>query len=558
MADAREMLDEFKDKAPEADPFPTISESLAELGANPDKYEKILAKTDDKFHWEKVFQPKTTLEAGAITLLAAAKQSGAEPSEYLSRLAPYFDARIRSLPDLYNVSGYVREDAPKRAVMTRTARELKTLGNTLPHELEHTLQGFDPNNFPRVKVPGRPDTLVRFAIADSFKNDLQTRLAAIPEEERDEITTSHPVFGKYLSSGKELFARIRAKDMLDSAKGKDFLQTDLGQKLFPTDDDRSYFISSTLPGVTKIHPPYTFESTEQKKNKKPLTDPNTSYARQLFNMLTAPKEFQEGGEVEIPEEQALPSTEAAKSLAQYKQTAAPVKQTQSVTPQFVMDGAALTRAAESGNNYNVGFNRAGTSDAFGAYQILSSTYKGIQAEDPYFLDKKQTSLTPEEQDRANQVLRNMNSRSLLARNVEATEPNLQLAHFLGPKGAALFLKDRYISPAAAAANGGLKNAQKIADERLAMGRSIQEQKATNAPSAPPTQEPLIAAPAAPMARQTASAALSPVDPPTKAAATRPNDDLARSIAAFKVVTQPPKTKKSSIAGKAQTTTKRLR
>jgi hypothetical protein len=138
-----------------------------------------------------------------------------------------------------------------------------------------------------VSVPGRPNPVMRFGGMDSFKGDLQQRLSELPEEERNVIAAAHPVFGDYLSSGTELFARIRAKEMLDSAKGQDFLQTDLGQKLFPTDRDRSYFIGSTLPGVPKISPPYTFESTEQKK--KPLSNPNTSYARQLFNMLTAPK-----------------------------------------------------------------------------------------------------------------------------------------------------------------------------------------------------------------------------------------------------------------------------
>ncbi len=335
MAQAKEMLDELKDQAPEADPFPTIRESLAELGANPDKYEKILAKTDEKLHWEKVFRPKTTLEAGAITLLAAAKQSGAEPNEYLSRLAPYFDKRIQSLPDLYNVSGYVHPDTPDRAVLTRTAREEKRSASTLPHELEHTLQNKDTakrgyedfEKLNKVKVPGQPNPVLRFGGMDSFKGDLQQRLSELPEEERKLITAKHSVFGDYLSSGNELFARIRAKDMLDSAKGEDFLQTDLGQKLFPTDRDRSYFMGSTLPGVQKATPPYTFESTEQKK--KPLTDPKTSYARQLYNKLVAPKEYQEGGEVtdEFPEEAGVmpeqnPS-EAAKRLLYYKKTAAP-------------------------------------------------------------------------------------------------------------------------------------------------------------------------------------------------------------------------------------------
>jgi len=317
MANAREMLDSLPNgkEEVEKDPFPTIRESLAELGTNPDKYEKILAQAGEKLHWEKVFRPKTTLEVGAITLLAAAKQSGAEPNEYLSRLAPYFDSRIQSLPDLYNASGYVSGDAPTRAVLTRTARDIKGSASTLPHELEHTLQNKDfdlryqrgkeavaasgeqfgiDSYMDKVKVPGRPEPVSRFGLGDTYKMDLLKRLSELPEEERVLIASQHPVFGDYLSSGNELFARIRAKDMLDSAKGQDFLQTDLGQKLFPTDRDRSYFIGSTLPGVPKISPPYTFESTEQKK--KPLTDPNTSYARQMLNRMS-PKKYEEGGSV---------------------------------------------------------------------------------------------------------------------------------------------------------------------------------------------------------------------------------------------------------------------
>jgi hypothetical protein len=331
MAQAKEMLEELKDQAPEADPFPTIRESLAELGANPDKYEKILAKTDDKFHWEKVFRPKTTLEVGAITLLAAAKQSGAEPNEYLSRLAPYFESRIKSLPDLYNVSGYVKGDAPTRAVLTRTARELKGSAYTLPHELEHTLQGIDGEKVPPLYGVKIGESVKRYGLYDRNKADLLDRLSKVPLEEREEITAKHPVFGRYLSQGDELFARIRAKEMLDSAKGQDFLQTELGQKLFPTDKDRAYFVGSTLPGVPTIAPPYDFESTD--KNRKPLADPNTSYARQLYNKLVAPKEYQEGGEVtdEFPEEAGVmpgqnPS-EAAKQMLFYKKTAAPTPPT---------------------------------------------------------------------------------------------------------------------------------------------------------------------------------------------------------------------------------------
>jgi hypothetical protein len=79
-------------------------------------------------------------------------------------------------------------------------------------------------------------------------------------------------------------------------------------------------------------------------------------------------------------------------------------------------------------------------------------------------------LTPEEQDRANQVVRDMNSQGLQSQGVEPTESNLQLAHFLGAKGAADYLSSGYISPEAAAANGGLEKTRQIAESRLAMGR----------------------------------------------------------------------------------------
>lgn len=133
-----------------------------------------------------------------------------------------------------------------------------------------------------------------------------------------------------------------------------------------------------------------------------------------------------------------------------------------------MDGAALTRQSESGGDYNVGYNRAGTTDAYGVYQILSSTYKGIQAADPYFQGKDQKSLSPADQDRANNVLRNLNSQGLASQGVEATEPNIQLAHYLGATGASEYLKTGYISPEAAAANGGYEAADKIARDRIRM------------------------------------------------------------------------------------------
>lgn len=153
-------------------------------------------------------------------------------------------------------------------------------------------------------------------------------------------------------------------------------------------------------------------------------------------------------------------------------TTAPTAPTAPVAPvaPTVDPGAALTRQAESGGDYNVGYNRAGTTDAFGAYQILSSTYREIQKADPYFAGRDQRTLTPEEQDRANQVIRNMNTKALQSQGVEPSESNIQLAHFLGAKGAADYLTTGYISPAAEAANGGPVKAREIAEKFLALGR----------------------------------------------------------------------------------------
>ena len=133
-----------------------------------------------------------------------------------------------------------------------------------------------------------------------------------------------------------------------------------------------------------------------------------------------------------------------------------------------MDGAALTRQAESGGNYDVGYNRAGTTDAYGAYQILSSTYKDIQKADPYFQGRDQKTLSPADQDRAFQVVRDLNTKTFNNLGVPVTEPNLQLAHYLGATGASEYLKTGTISPEAAAANGGYEAADKIARDRIRM------------------------------------------------------------------------------------------
>ncbi len=124
------------------------------------------------------------------------------------------------------------------------------------------------------------------------------------------------------------------------------------------------------------------------------------------------------------------------------------------------------------------------SSARGAYGITAPAYTDIAKKDTYFAGKDQATLTPADQDRAVLVLRTINQDRLRAQGVEPTEANQQLAHFLGAKGAADYLKNGYISPEAAAANGGMKKAREIAEERLALGRSLSMPTATKTPTAP--------------------------------------------------------------------------
>ena len=124
------------------------------------------------------------------------------------------------------------------------------------------------------------------------------------------------------------------------------------------------------------------------------------------------------------------------------------------------------------------------SSARGAYGITAPAYTDIAKKDTYFAGKDQATLTPADQDRAVLVLRTINQDRLRTQGVEPTEANQQLAHFLGAKGAADYLKNGYISPEAAAANGGLEKTREIAEERLAFGRSLSMPIATKTPAAP--------------------------------------------------------------------------
>jgi hypothetical protein len=173
-----------------------------------------------------------------------------------------------------------------------------------------------------------------------------------------------------------------------------------------------------------------------------------------------------------PAPMAAPAAEPAAIAPTPMPAEAPTAEAPAAAPLPATQGLALTARAESGGNdrYKFDYHYADRrTDAWGKYGILSSTYGDIQNRDPYFKDKPLTQLNEADQDRAAMVIRNMNADSLKALQVPPTEANLQLAHFLGAKGAADFLATGYISPQAAAANGGLARATETARSKIMLG-----------------------------------------------------------------------------------------
>lgn len=133
----------------------------------------------------------------------------------------------------------------------------------------------------------------------------------------------------------------------------------------------------------------------------------------------------------------------------------------------------LTARAESGGNPDIGYHNPAASSAYGTYGITAPAYQDIQRANPQFQGRPITSLTPEEQGQANQTLTQLNAQRLQSQGVQPSQQNLQLAHYLGPTGAAQYLQNGSISPQAQAANGGPQQAQQIAQQRLNMGQQQQ-------------------------------------------------------------------------------------
>ena len=151
---------------------------------------------------------------------------------------------------------------------------------------------------------------------------------------------------------------------------------------------------------------------------------------------------------------------------------APVQQapTQPVVPQGqpTQTPAAYNQyiAQQESANPNIGYHNPALSSAYGQYGITAPAYQDIQAANPQFANRPITSLTPAEQAQANETLRGVYGNQLKAQGVEPTESNLRLSHLLGATGAKKYLENGYLSPEAAAANGGEAKLRQIAESRM--------------------------------------------------------------------------------------------
>ena len=134
--------------------------------------------------------------------------------------------------------------------------------------------------------------------------------------------------------------------------------------------------------------------------------------------------------------------------------------------------AAAVAQRESGGNFDIGYHFPADeqgrrkSSAYGGFGITAPAYQDIQRANPAFANRPITSLNAQEQRQAFDTLSNLNAQRLQKAGVEATPQNLDLAHFFGAGGAANYLKNGYISPQAAQANGGADKVRAVADKIL--------------------------------------------------------------------------------------------
>ena len=159
----------------------------------------------------------------------------------------------------------------------------------------------------------------------------------------------------------------------------------------------------------------------------------------------------------VPQVAALPQPTAR---TQAQPVTAPIAPTMDQTAY----NANIARQ-ESGGRQDIGYHDTSKGTAYGPYGMTAAGYQEARRVNPS-LPADITQATPEQQTQAQNAYTQQNAKYLQAYGVEPTQQNLGAAHFLGAKGLSDYLTSGYISPAAAAANGGEENVRRIVNARL--------------------------------------------------------------------------------------------
>jgi hypothetical protein len=249
------------------EPETKVVEALAAYGSNPEKYENIYSfytnpnrPVVDKDRKElpsglsEMSKDYSGLDMAVLGMLHSAKQSG-NPERFLESLAPYFDQKVKfDFSDRRGPSGYVlpivapnTANIAQKGVQANSPSFANPTSNIFFHELEHTLQNKDR---------GYPS-----AVANALTNDaLLSRMDKDMLKRAKEYRFTNPTMDKArafpaenaFDNPSETLANIAAAAQGMAMQGKDYLQTEEGQALFPTDTDKNYFYNATLPGVTSM------------------------------------------------------------------------------------------------------------------------------------------------------------------------------------------------------------------------------------------------------------------------------------------------------------------
>jgi len=266
------------------EPETKVVEALTAYGANPEKYENIYnfytnpnRPVVDKDFKElpsglsEMSKDYSGLDMAVLGMLHSAKQSG-NPERFLESLAPYFDQKVKfDFSDRRGPSGYVLPIvAPNTANIANKGVSANSPSFGIPtsniffHELEHTLQNKDrgypsavANALTNDALLGRMDKdILKRAKEYRFTNPTMDKAKAFPAENA-------------FDNPSETLANIAAAAQGMAMQGKDYLQTEEGQALFPTDADKNYFYNATLPGVTSMRPDMGFfEPASEPRSKK--------------------------------------------------------------------------------------------------------------------------------------------------------------------------------------------------------------------------------------------------------------------------------------------------